>query len=278
MVREYIALAEEFSRAQIPMLFVKGLPLAALIYRSPMLKMGWDIDIVVQAADLTEAARALANRGFEPAHPSREHRLERWHKLSKESVWRRPDGVHVELHTRLSDNPGLIPGIGAHSPSQQVELVPGGMVATLARDELFAYLSVHGASSAWFRLKWITDFAAFVARFDGTEVERLYARSQQLGAGRAAGQALLLADRLYGTLRGLPDLKRELERDRGNRRLAEIGWRMLEPVRQPAEPTERRFGTVPIHLSQLLLQPSAGFKFAEGWRQLRVAFANRTAG
>jgi hypothetical protein len=53
---------------------------------------------------------------------------------------------------------------------------------------------------------------------------------------------------------------------------------MLEPVRQPAEPTERSFGTVPIHLSQLLLQPSAGFKFAEGWRQLRVAFANRTAG
>ena len=59
---------------------------------------------------------------------------------------------------------------------------------------------MHGASSLWFRLKWITDLAAILQPLSGSEIEHRYARSQELGAGRASGHALLLADTLYGTL------------------------------------------------------------------------------
>ena len=112
--------------------------------------------------------------------------------------------MQVDLHVAAADNPMLIPGITAYSPTQEVDIGNGIRLKTLARDELVAYLAVHGASSLWFRLKWIADFAALVDGSSGMEFRRLYMRSQELGAGRAAGQALLLADRLFGTLDNCP--------------------------------------------------------------------------
>ena len=82
------------------------------------------------------------------------------------------------------------PSLDVHSPAQEVEIAPGIALPTLADEELFAYLAVHGASSAWFRLKWIADFAAILDARTGAEIERIYQKSQVLGAGRAAGQAL----------------------------------------------------------------------------------------
>ena len=126
---------------------------------------------------------------------------------AKEWPWVGSDGIVLDLHVRLADNPALLPVIGARSPTQDVEVSPGITLPTFQNEELFAYLCVHGASSAWFRLKWISDFAALASRFEPAELDRLYQRSQELGAGRAAGQALLLADRLFGTLEQLAQLQ-----------------------------------------------------------------------
>ena len=80
-----------------------------------------------------------------------------------------------------------------------------------------------------------------------------------MGAGRAAGQALLLADRLFA-IRLSPALRATLRGDRTVRWLAEIAFAQLAGRRDLLEPTECRLGTVSIHGSQLLLRP--------GWRPL----------
>ena len=139
---------------------------------------------------------------------------------------------------------------------------------TLAPDELFAYLCVHGASSAWFRLKWIADLAGLVQSMASGSLDALYRRSQKLGAARAAGQALLLADALFGTLKGSP-LRAELSNDRGNVWLASAALKQLVRNTGPVEPTERRLGTWRIHATQLLLRPGLRFKAGELARQLR---------
>ena len=144
---------------------------------------------------------------------------------------------------------------------------------TLAADELFAYLVVHGASSAWFRLKWITDFAALIHGVAAEELERLYLRSQELGAGRAAAQALLLADSIYGSLGEATALKRRLQRDFQNRWLWRIAFRQLAGRLEPREPTSHFLGTAAIHYSQFLLLPGPGFKISEFVRQARAALA-----
>ena len=266
--RECSELVRAFARADIPLLFLKGLTVAALAYRSPMLKMGWDIDVLVAKCDLIEAAAILAERAYRRTIPSPATNLANWHSSHKESVWARPkEHLYVELHTRLADNDRLIPTIGVESPRRDVGVLPGVSLPTLGPDELFAYLCVHGASSLWFRLKWITDLAALLHK-QTLDIEHLYRRSQELGAGRSAGQALLLADALYGSLADAPHLRDELARDPFNRWLAKSARKQLAAS---VEPTSRLLGTTRIHLTQFGLLPGLRFKLSELLRQTRVA-------
>ncbi len=173
---------------------------------------------------------------------------------------------------RLADNRRLIPAIGIDAPRREVEIAAGIALPTLAADELFAYLCVHGASSLWFRLKWISDLAGLIDGLSAAALEQLYARSQELGAGRAAGQALLLADRLFGTLGDSP-LRNRLTADAAVRRLAAAAFRQVAGRAEPREPTAIPLGTWRIHWTQLLLLPDARFALGEVARQLRDAVA-----
>lgn len=268
-------LVSAFNEARIPLLFVKGLTLGALAYGDISLKSGVDIDLLVAPNDLADAAAILQRAGYRLSEPKIDwqidfQRLESWHSARKESVWvDRRRMFQIDLHTRLSDNQRLIPSIGPGSPHDIVEVAPRILLPTLRTDELFAYLGVHGASSAWFRLKWITDFAALCERCGPQEVERLYRSAQKLCGGRTAAQALLLADSLYGTLRHLSSLREELETDWGNRWLFKAALKQLGGGREPIEPTGHLFGTWRIHLTQLPLMPGLRFPASELRRQLQ---------
>lgn len=265
---ECARLREKFDQGGVALLFIKGLTLAAIAYPNPFLKMGWDIDVLVDPASLPSAIGLLRSSGYLPAIPAAadDARLRAWHRTRKESVWHHAGlGIHLELHGRLVDHPSLLPSVGLQSPRQMVRITDQIALPTLRKDELFAYLCVHGASSAWFRLKWITDLAALL-RADGPgEIDRLYRRSQELGAGRAAAQALLLAHRLYLTPLG-DDLMDKFRLDPINDRLASIAIRQMADDR---EPTEYFLGTAWIRLSQLALFPGWKFALSEGVRQAK---------
>lgn len=265
IAQECHTLRQAFGEANVPLLFVKGLSVGALAYRSPMLKMGWDMDLLIDIQDLAKTAEMLSARGYAVRIPDNVANLHSWHERSKESVWSRDEHLHVELHTRLADNHRTIPKIDVNSPLQMVAITPGVTLPTLADVELFAYLAVHGASSAWFRLKWISDFAALVHRQDPKALESLYNRSQELGAGRAAGQALLLADALFDALRLVPTLREQLASDRANRLLCRAALRML--TERSRDPTEQPLGTLAIHWTQFLIQPGFGYQASEFLRQ-----------
>ena len=272
-------LLERFGAANVPLLILKGLPLGGLAYSNPALKSAIDIDLLIDPADLGRAAGLLREHGYRliaPRDSDDDRALHAWHRPWKESVWAKDSPrLQIDLHTRTSDSPRLIPSIDVHSPRQWVEVAQEIRLPTLADEELFAYLSVHGASSGWFRLKWIADFAGLLHVRPPVEIERLYRRSQQLGAGRAAGQALLLADRLFGTLKGAPPLRAQLGRDAATRRLERASLRLL--LSGPSEPTDRLFGTLPIHLTQFDLLPGLGYKLSELTRQVQRLFVRQAA-
>jgi hypothetical protein len=254
-----------FAEAGTPLLFLKGLPLGVLAYGSPALKSAIDVDLLIDPADLGTAAKLMreAGYGFVIPRPSRDdRRLHNWHRIAKESVWvKGTPKSQIDLHTRTADNRRLIPRIDVHSPRQYVRFGGKLDLPTLADDELFAYLAVHGASSAWFRLKWISDFAALLDGRSSDELLHRYRCSQELGAGRAAGQALLLANELFGTLASTPALADELRRDRVIVSLYRTALKLLTSGAK--EPTHHRFGTVPIHRSQFQLLPGMSFKLLE---------------
>ena len=266
------ALSAALDHAAISHLFVKGLPVGALAYSAPFIKHSWDIDLLIDERRVEEAAALLDHLGFEVVFPDIGpdwSRLARWHQVQKDSAWHhRQTGRIVELHSRLADNPLLIPTVGISSPQQRVSVADGISLPTLAWPELFAHLCVHGASSAWFRLKWIGDLAALLVR-SGSDLEELYQGTLHLGAGRSAAQALLLAHRLFdipidGRLLGL------LNSSAANRWLASAALgQLLSP-----EPGGRIFGTGMIHLSQFLLLAGFRFKAIEARRQVAAARSN----
>lgn len=269
-VGQSVALVEAFTKSDIPLVFLKGLTIGQIAYGNPFLKLSSDIDLLVAPHDLERVAAVLEQCGYVLRRPSAILHLRDWHRTHHESEWIIPgERLLLELHSRLVDNPSLIPSIGMESPKQMVS-VAGQALPTLTNDELFAYLCVHGATSAWFRLKWVSDLAGAIRDFKPSEVERLYRRAVALGAGRAPAQALLLAERLFGI--GLSEtLRAEIARDPVNRWLAAIGLRQL----LADEPTRRPFGTAAIHVSQLLLGKGMGFKIRELGGQVGAALANR---
>lgn len=251
---------QAFSRASLPHLFVKGQTLGVLAWGDPLLKQQLDIDLLVAPAAVGKAARLLDALGYVQQVPDPSVDPADWHRSRKESQWRSDDGILLDLHSRLGDNPALLPSATATVTPRLVEVPGSSTLPTLPERLLLPYLAVHGASSAWFRLKWLADFAALVARTPPEQVATIAEQAPRLGAGRSLCAALILANQLLGT--PLPD---ELEADSATLRLVKLA---LTAISDPGEPTERRFGTLPMHRSQLLLVPGSHYFLSEFIRKL----------
>lgn len=262
MVLESGRIHAAFAQASLPHLFVKGQTLGVLAWGDPLIKQQLDIDLLVPPGAVGKAARLLDALGYVQQVPDPSVDPADWHRAHKESQWRSDDGILLDLHSRLGDHPALLPGAIATVTPRMVEVRGGLKLPTLPERLLLPYLAVHGASSAWFRLKWLADFAALAAR---TEPEQLAAITQQaprLGAGRTMAAALILANRLLGTR--LPDA---VEGDSATLRLVSIA---MKAIADPREPTGRRFGTIPMHRSQLLMVPGSHYFLSELTRKVAL--------
>lgn len=269
---EALRLDERLSAAGIDHLFVKGLTLNALAWRSLALKRAADIDILVDPDAYGAAVGAMAAAGYRCLYPDSSDRAEilRYAEIVKDSGWRSPTGIAVELHKRLTPNPVLLPTLDVKSRRQSVEIAPGISLATFARDELVAYLMVHGGLTAWSRLKWSADLAALLAGADAAEIDRLYVRATKLAPGRSAAQALLLCNRLFGTPLS-PALGARLRGDAVARYLEKAALKTMGQGGAATELDAHLFGTARLNLSILFLHRGWRFKATEIGRKLRRA-------
>jgi hypothetical protein len=267
---EALRLSRALADAGIAHLFVKGVTLSLLGYGSLALKRACDIDLAVEPERYVEAAGLLAAAGLQcvaPAGGSGDgEALLAWSERNKHTIWA-GRGVLVELHRALVDTPLLLSEVSVRSPRQMVEIAAGVSLPTLAREELFAYLCVHGGTHGWSRLKWLADVAALLSREPAEAIEPLYRRSLELGAGRTGGQALLLSSELLG-LALPPALQRELKTDRALAYLSRVALRTMLRGGGVRELDDMAFGTADIHLSHFRLMPGLKFKWAEARRKL----------
>lgn len=277
IVRQNLALAAEtvrlqraFDAAQIPAIVVKGAALAQLAYGSLNSKHAKDIDLLIPQDRAEAAFRLLETEGYALATPAA-HLSEAQCRLiirygkAIEFVQRRRN-LHVEPKWRLAENPLLIKGVDAHSATQNVALAGGRSVRTLAEEDLFAYLCVHGARHAWSRLKWLADLNALISS-PGTDLTRLYRHAQQRGAGLCAGQALLLCHRLLD-LRLPAGLAAEIQGHRATEKLVAIALQVMNAPYE-AETSGGLVGATRVALRQFLLGQGAPFFVA----QCRATFA-----
>ena len=254
-------LLDECTKRGLRLIFLKGLTLGSLAYPLAMVKMSTDVDVLVDPAQIVGVEQCLQELGYEAEGIPRSHT--RRSAMAKEWTWIGANGVVIDLHVRLADSPKLLPEVSARAEPQMVEVAPSINLPTLPRTQLFAYLCVHGTSSAWFRLKWAADLAAFIFQGDD-DPRQLYAASQSLGSGRCPDVSLLVVDELFGPL--VPeDLLQSVRRDPVTRSIARLSLRELANDR---EPLERPFGTVLIHLGQFFIERGPMFPVREFGRQL----------
>ena len=282
LVRENLAIACEalrlqrlFDDAALPVLFVKGAPLAVLAFGNLGLRESQDIDLLVPGKTLPAATTLLERAGyrrFDPPTDISDTQFRLLLPLRKDLGFvHQATGLQIELHWRLFLNAHAMAEASIMAASRVVPLTGSTGLRTMGDDDLFAYLCMHGALHWWNRLKWIADVNAFLASRPGVEVERLVRAAEARGVGRAAAQALLLCRRLMGTT--LPAcLTDTLDRSATLRWLEATALKAVTTGQGEQHPHEVRLGTTRGSLSTFLLN--------RGWRywlaELRVHLTNQT--
>jgi hypothetical protein len=200
LATETCRLQKLFDAAEIPSVALKGVALAQLAYGSLKIKHTRDIDLLIPPDRAVAAMALLEGDGYALSFPSNQLSATQRRavvRYSREVAFiRRDNGAFLELQWRVADNPELLNEVHAGSPTQNVVIADGLSARTLARDDLFAYLCIHGAYHAWSRLKWLADLNAFIAAADA-DVMHLHRHAQAKGAGFCSGQALLLCQRFF---------------------------------------------------------------------------------
>jgi hypothetical protein len=256
LASEALSLQAAFDAAVLPAVFVKGSALAMLAYGNLGIKHAWDIDLLVAPADVRRACEVLCEAGFERTMPPAsfaDKRFFAWTEFARECVFRHQlRGTFLELHWRLSDNRALLAHVSTSSSTRPVTIAPGQVLRTLQDEDLFAYLCLHGAHHGWSRLKWLADLAAWLSGKSEAEIEALYRKAKSDGVGRAAAQALLLCERLFG-MELPPVLAAEMQSDRATRWLVAVALDAMAGDDHSRQTEDRPLGNLRIEISHFLL-------------------------
>ena len=269
---ESLRLRDALEAVGIAPVWLKGWPLAEMLYGELGLRHSNDIDILVPARDRVKAASCLITAGYVAAeeHRTRARLLDRRavEVECKDVQFYKPDShLIVELHWQTSHFPGwpnLMDLDEEPVPSRNDDVIVPGPIGQLI------YLSGHAVQHIFSRLKWLLDVARLADQRGAVQLEADLARAEGVGAGRATRLALNLAGRVFGC-----DLPSEAYRLRG----AEARWadRMITDIADPR--------TMPGELKARLGFYAWHLRMAEGpaqigsvlryacWRHIRLGAA-----
>lgn len=185
----------------IPYLVLKGLPLSARLFGTPLARNCIDIDLLVPPDAVSAAGRTLSSAGWRLCKPSfrpTPARLRRYDRFVQHRVFAGPGGW-LELHHRLMSNPFLLEAsFGRLRANAGTVEIGGRAFAVPGEDDLLIHLAVHGQVHRWGLLKWLCDVAALLALTGGRGFDAAIrqCRRRSLELEPTFGAALLLCREL----------------------------------------------------------------------------------
>jgi putative nucleotidyltransferase-like protein len=204
--REALATLEA---ASIPVLVLKGAPLAQEWYGALSARYPGDLDLLVAPERTTEAVAALERSGFEwqrMALPPRlnapdggRSALDRVASLPliRDALLLRSD-VYVELHWRLMNNSRLIPVAPEWLRSPHLAEVGGIACPVLPPVAQWWHVMVHGTDHTWRWLKWLADVPAAVAVHPALVSAPVLEQTRHAGFERCVACGLRVAELTFG--------------------------------------------------------------------------------
>ena len=177
LTREMAAL---FEHAAIPMLVIKGIPLALQTTGSLTARGRGDLDLLVEPNRLPEAVALLEAAGFSrpPGHFPRQlnsvwGRCSRWSGYELALVRQEPTVLWIDLHWALSHVRAPLPNFAlAWHCGEQLDL-NGQTVTTLSRPHAFQHACAHAAKDQWMCLRNLIDIDRLAEQITGKDLSTL---------------------------------------------------------------------------------------------------------
>lgn len=195
--------------AGIDVIVLKGPPLAQEAYGTVAARHPGDLDLLVAPDRVVDAIWLLVRHGFEwrgvdlPASMRPLDGglavLERAASLPlvKEAILGR-DGVRLDLHWRLTENPRLMPVQARWLTTPRFVEAASLSSPVLPSLPGWWFLMVHGTAHGWFRLKWLADLPMLAARNPELLSAPALEQTKRAGLERCVACGLRVADLLLG--------------------------------------------------------------------------------
>ena len=203
-IEQTICLQQQFDRAHIPAVFLKGVVLSQIIYGDPTKKNSIDIDLLVSADQMADAIKLLNDQGYVLIYPKprlTEKQKQINYKITHHYTFHHPgQSVFVELHWKLINPWQLLPWHFNQLKDRSIQVfLKEHPIRTLCMEDYLLYLPVHGAKHSWYNLSWLNDFRGLLAHTGHDMQHALYQKSQRMGLERCFLQGCRLSRILYHT-------------------------------------------------------------------------------
>jgi protein O-GlcNAc transferase len=190
---------------------IKGPVLAIQTFGDLGLRKFRDLDFLIHDRDLRPTVTALRGLGYERQGAFTEAQFEVIHRLQgQEIVFKQLVGTAVEPHTRLIPISMALDidyqGIWRRA---QTAGLNGRSMLTLAPEDCFITLAIHGGKELWWNIKWACDVAAFIGQHPQLDWSAIEKRARAQGCLRMVLLAISLARRCLGAV--IPDKITALE-------------------------------------------------------------------
>ncbi|TYP70288.1 nucleotidyltransferase domain-containing protein [Paenibacillus methanolicus] len=224
MAGEMERICRALDEAQIRSIILKGPVLAELLYGDVALRTCKDLDMLISMDDIERAEAILAELGYEMDEGQERILNYRKWKEHHVSYTHRSTQVQIELHWKLHSNKINEPSFDLLCERSVASPLTAYPVRMLGKEDLFMYLSTHGARHGWFRLRWLLD----MDRLLKTDVEwsKLTELMGSYHVKQIGGQALLMANALFQT--PLPPQSRDLTLNKHARKIADQAMLFIE--------------------------------------------------
>jgi hypothetical protein len=202
VLKEILRISDLFGASGIPLRILKGIPLGIVAYGDAGLRNTGDIDLLIDEQYIASADALLQKAGYRRIEPLNveltprrfAYYISHWKDFVYEHA---SSGDSVELHWRLTRNRAMPGARLTRAESISYVALGSRQLPTLAFDDLFLYLCLHGALDGWMRLKALADIVALCREMKPEQIERLAKLAAEFELLPEMSAAILLARRIF---------------------------------------------------------------------------------
>ena len=170
----------------------KGPKLAESVFHDIGLRSFWDFDFLFPASQIKQLSESLESQGFEGILPKTPKQVQAYWKYSGQAVYRREsDELALEPHWSFCSSVMACDfdydAIWARS---KLEEWHGVQIRTLSPEDEFIMLALHGGKEAWFKLKYVIDFARFLKMNPDLDWVYISSVAEKMGIARIVAIAV----------------------------------------------------------------------------------------